>query len=242
MLRDDGSFEARERLQNLQELLSGMEERAAAGENLQDYLEQIALVTDLDSYDTAADRVTLMTLHAAKGLEFPYVFMTGMEEGLFPHARVDDGDIEEERRLCYVGMTRAMRRLYLSHAERRRVFGDFQANQRSRFVDEVPADLLRVVRSPQRRSAASNGHGGFRQRRPGWLDEAPDPDPPSSEPRVVYDGEDGLRVGGRVRHASFGVGVIRGLEGSGDGRKITILFRSSGVKKLALKFAQLEPV
>ena len=246
MLRDSGSFEARDRLQNLEEMLSGMEERAAAGESLLDYLEQIALVTDLDSYDGEADRVTLMTLHAAKGLEFPFVFMTGMEEGLFPHARVGDSDIEEERRLCYVGMTRAMSRLYLSHALRRRVFGDFQANQRSRFLDEVPADLIRVVRKPQRPSRpnyagkAPSGYGGQRyggsDDRPAWMDDSEE-----SEPRVVYEGEDGLRVGGRVRHASFGVGVIRGLEGSGEERKVTVLFRSSGAKKLLLKFAQLEP-
>ncbi len=237
MLRDNGSFEARERLQNLQELLSGMEERASAGEGLVDYLEQIALVTDLDSYEGAADRVTLMTLHAAKGLEFPYVFMTGMEEGLFPHSRVGDADIEEERRLCYVGMTRAMSRLYVSHAQRRRVFGDFQANQRSRFLDEVPADLLESLRaSPASRS--------FRRTtapiRPDWIDREEGEE--DDEPRVVYDGEEGLRVGGRVRHASFGVGVIRGLEGSGDSRKVTVLFRNSGIKKLALKFARLEPV
>lgn len=258
MLRENGSFEARERLQNLQELLSGMEERSASGENLQDYLEQIALVTDLDSYDTSADRVTLMTLHAAKGLEFPYVFITGMEEGLFPHSRVGDDDMEEERRLCYVGMTRAMKRLHLSHAERRRVFGDFQANQRSRFLDEVPSELLRVVRTPQRRAEGSIGTGRVQsrrsawtgnaapsgspeghKRRPAWMDD--DEESSATEPRVVYDGEDGLRVGGKVRHASFGVGVIRGLEGSGEGRKVTVLFRSSGVKKLALKYARLEP-
>ncbi len=239
MLRENGSFEARDRLQNLQELLSGMEERAAAGESLEQYLEQIALVTDLDSLDDAADRVTLMTLHAAKGLEFPYVFMTGMEEGLFPHARVDDVDVEEERRLCYVGMTRAMKRLYLSHAERRRVFGDFQANRRSRFLDEVPVELLRVVREPQRRTVSLNGFERGNGRRPAWMDRE---ESDGSEPRVVYEGEDGLRVGAQVRHASFGVGVIRGLEGSGDARKVTILFRSSGVKKLSLRFANLEPV
>ncbi len=237
MLRGDGSFEARERLQNLQELLSGMEERAAAGESLQDYLEQVALVTDLDSYDGAADHVTLMTLHAAKGLEFPYVFMTGMEEGLFPHARVAGDDIEEERRLCYVGMTRAMSRLYLSHAQRRRVFGDFQANERSRFLDEVPADRVRVVCAAPRPQSSSVG---LPRRRPTWMDEAESDE--SAEPRVVYDGEEGLRVGGKVRHASFGEGVIRGLEGSGDGRKVTVLFRSAGIKKLALKFARLDPV
>jgi len=237
MLRADGSFESRERLQNLQEMLSGMEERATGGASLQDYLEQVALVTDLDSYDGTADHVTLMTLHAAKGLEFPYVFMTGLEEGLFPHSRVGDGDIEEERRLCYVGMTRAMSRLYLTHALRRRVFGDFQANQPSRFLAEMPADRVRVLRATPRPQLADNGH---HRPRPTWMAASDSPEP--SEPRVVYEGEEGLRVGGRVRHASFGVGVIRGLEGSGDGRKVTIAFRSAGVKKLALKFARLDPV
>ncbi len=235
MLRENGSFEARERLQNLQEMLSGMEERAAAGEDLNDYLEQIALVTDLDSYDGGADRVTLMTLHAAKGLEFPFVFMTGMEEGLFPHARAGETDIEEERRLCYVGMTRAMSRLYLSHALRRRVFGDFQANQRSRFLDEVPADRVREMRQQQQRPKRPSPYASSR---PSSWSEAQDDD----EPRVVYEGEDGLRIGGKVRHASFGVGVIRGVEGSGDGRKVTVLFRASGMKKLALRYAHLEPV
>jgi DNA helicase-2/ATP-dependent DNA helicase PcrA len=100
MLREDGSAEARDRLQNLDELLKGMEESAAMGRTLPDYLEQVALVSDIDAWDGGADRVTLMTLHTAKGLEFPMVFMLGMEEGLFPHARVDDADIEEERRLC----------------------------------------------------------------------------------------------------------------------------------------------
>ncbi len=231
MLREQESFEARERLQNLEQALSGMEERAAAGATLRDYLEQVALVTDLDFYEPAADRVTLMTLHAAKGLEFPIVFMLGMEEGLFPHARVGDDDIEEERRLCYVGMTRAMSRLYLTHAQRRRVFGDFQSNRPSRFLAEVPGDHMRVVRAPQRPPAAA-------RRRPAWLDEAEEDD---GEPRVVYEGEDGLAVGCRVRHAAFGVGVVRGLEGSGEARKVTVLFRSSGAKKLLLRLAGLEP-
>jgi DNA helicase-2/ATP-dependent DNA helicase PcrA len=232
LLRDDPSEVARERLQNIEELLNGMQQHATGGGTLQDYLEQVALVTDVDTYDGQADRVTLMTLHAAKGLEFRVVFMTAMEEGLFPHARVDEGDLEEERRLCYVGMTRAMQQLYLTHARRRRVFGDVQANQRSRFLDEIPSMLVREIGNPARRWElarrqaelfAAGGEGGER------------------EVRVEYDTEDGLRVGARVRHATFGVGLVQQLEGSGERRKATVVFQSVGRKKLVLKFAGLQP-
>jgi len=232
LLREDPSEVARDRIQNIEELLNGMQQHATGGGTLQDYLEQVALVTDVDSYDGQADRVTLMTLHAAKGLEFPVVFMTAMEEGLFPHARVDEEDIEEERRLCYVGMTRAMQQLYLTHARRRRVFGDVHANQRSRFLDEVPRTLVREIGNPARRWELA--------RRQTELFAA-HADASSREVRVEYDTEDGLRVGTRVRHATFGVGLVQQLEGSGDGRKATVLFQSVGRKKLVLKFAGLQP-
>jgi DNA helicase-2/ATP-dependent DNA helicase PcrA len=253
MLRQDGSGEARDRLQNLEELLKGMEEHAGSERTLQDFLEQVALVTDVDSYDGAADRVTLMTMHAAKGLEFPVAFITGMEEGLFPHSRVSDGDIEEERRLCYVGMTRAMKKLYLTHALQRRVYGDFQANPRSRFVDEIPPALVESIGEPAR--AATLTPTRFATRRPPFASRSEDT-PFSSRyagatlavasgedgdsVRVVYD-EDGLRIGSRVRHGTFGIGTIKRLEGAGDQQKVTVLFRSVGAKKLLLKFAGLEP-
>ena len=230
-LRDDSSSEARERLQNLDELLTGMEEHVSSEQTLQDYLAQVVLVADVDSYDGVADRVTLMTLHTAKGLEFPTVFMTGMEEGLFPHARVTETDIEEERRLCYVGMTRAMKRLVLTHAERRRVYGDFKTNARSRFIDEIPETLLDLVGVPARRRDEPHR---FRQRHEHKIDDA-------ESVRVVYESEDGLRIGGRVRHDAFGVGTIKHLEGAGERRKVTVDFRAVGVKKLLLKYASLEP-
>jgi DNA helicase-2/ATP-dependent DNA helicase PcrA len=242
-LREDGSAEARERLQNLEELLKGMEEHASAERTLQDYLEQVALVTDVDSYDGTVDRVTLMTMHAAKGLEFPIAFITGMEEGLFPHIRSADGDVEEERRLCYVGMTRAMRRLYLTHALRRRVYGDFQVNPRSRFIDEIPLELteavgepVRVMTPPPTRFARpmrnfSAAHGER-------IEVASGEDGESV--RIVYD-EDGLRIGSRVRHGTFGIGTIKRLEGAGEQQKVTVLFQSVGAKKLLLKFAGLQP-
>ncbi len=136
--------EARDRLNNLQELVNGMEEHLSTETTLGDYLEQVALVTDLDSYDQSLDRVTLMTLHAAKGLEFPVVFMTGMEDGIFPSARslTQPEEMEEERRLCYVGMTRAMEKLYLTHARRRRMYGTYQYNPSSPFLAEIPEDLV----------------------------------------------------------------------------------------------------
>jgi DNA helicase-2/ATP-dependent DNA helicase PcrA len=246
-LREDGSAEARERLQNLDELLKGMEESAAMGRSLEEYLEQVALVSDIDAWDGGADRVTLMTLHSAKGLEFPVVFMVGMEEGLFPHARVDDGDIEEERRLCYVGMTRAMKRLILTHALRRRVYGDAQMNPRSRFIDEIPPELLEAIGQPARPTApqwrlpsrqptfASAPRAASRPER---IEVAGGDD--GERVRIVYD-EDGLRIGSRVRHGTFGLGTVKGLEGAGEQQKVTVIFQSVGAKKLLLKFAGLEP-
>ncbi len=143
-LTSEGRQDAKGRLENLEQLLAGMEQHAAGGGDVRDYLEQVALISDLDRHDQSQQRITMMTLHSAKGLEFPVVFMTGMEEGLFPHSRSGEAgeDLAEERRLCYVGMTRAMRRLYLSHARRRRVYGSYQFNPASRFLAEIPAELV----------------------------------------------------------------------------------------------------
>jgi DNA helicase-2/ATP-dependent DNA helicase PcrA len=249
MLRNDSTRESQERLQNLDELLKGMEEHAATGATLQHYLEQVALVTDLDSYDSNAERITLMTLHAAKGLEFPVVFMTGMEEGLFPHSRSTDTDEEEERRLCYVGMTRAMKKLYLTHTRCRRVYGSFQENARSRFLSEIPAELCQWVDLTVPPVPAMVYRGRPRSRFT-WddgvsdrLDRATSPavDFEDDGVRVVYDDENGFRVGHKVRHAKFGFGVVQGVEGHGEGRKVTVLFRSAGRKKLVLRYANLQP-
>ena len=246
MLREERTEEAKERLQNLEELLKGMEEHRGTEGTLQDYLEQVALVTDLDSYDTRLDRVTLMTLHAAKGLEFPVVFMTGMEEGIFPHSRAsgEGEEVEEERRLCYVGMTRAMEKLYLTHARRRRIFGDFQFNPPSRFLAEIPPDLLAgVAAAPALHKPATHNLASiFEQLAPSPFAEGDGAEESfEEEVRVVPDAEEGLRIGTRVRHVRFGVGTVRRLEGAGDNRKVTVYFNTVGPKKLLLKFAGLEP-
>lgn len=253
-LREEKSEEARERLRNLEQLLAGMEEHCAREATLQEFLEQVALVTDLDSYDGSLDRVTLMTLHAAKGLEFPVVFMTGMEEGLFPHSRAGYGgdELEEERRLCYVGMTRAMHKLYLTRAQRRRIYGDYQFNPPSPFLAEIPGKYLdhQPVAAPSAApfKASHNlasvfeklGTGSAGQEVSSQDDHLQETDF-VDDVRLVPEAEEGLRIGTRVRHLKFGVGIVRRLEGSGDNQKVMVYFSTVGPKKLLLKFAGLEP-
>ncbi|MGW8313503.1 MAG: ATP-dependent helicase [Desulfuromonadales bacterium] len=241
-LRAERTEEARNRLDNLEQLLAGMEEHFGSEGTLGEYLEQVALITDLDSHDPSLDRVTLMTLHSAKGLEFPVVFIAGMEEDLFPHSRSADGpeELEEERRLCYVGMTRAMQKLYLTHARRRRVFGDYQFNPPSRFLAEIPAHLLE-------RTAATGLHKPPSHNLASLFDQV-DPELPEADPfidddevRIVPDADQGLRIGLQVRHIKFGVGTVRRIEGQGDNQKVTVYFHRFGPKKLLVKFAGLEP-
>jgi DNA helicase-2/ATP-dependent DNA helicase PcrA len=189
-----------------------------------------------------------MTLHSAKGLEFPTVVMAGLEEGLFPHSRSSESDeeLEEERRLCYVGMTRARQRLVLTGAARRRVFGDYQSTEPSRFIDEVPAELLDRM-APSFSSGSYQGtfsHYEFRTnpygrgRRGGKVRE--------EEPTYAYEDEDqstglSLKPGMRVRHAQFGVGSVISVEALTDDTKLVVRFSGVGLKTLRARFARLEP-
>ncbi len=261
-LTADGRQEAKGRLDNLEQLLAGMEEHTSRGDSVQDYLEQVALMTDLDQHDPTIERVTLMTLHSAKGLEYPLVFITGLEEGLFPHSRSGSGsaDLEEERRLCYVGMTRAMRKLYLSHARRRRVYGTWQFNAPSRFLADIPPALLSGYREPlippattvtasAPQSGAHNLAGLADLVATDEMDQSVEvhSSQPPARPLSAAASADSaadrgnLRLGARVRHLKFGPGVVRRLEGSGDKQKVTVYFNSVGTKKLLLKFAGLMP-
>ena len=252
-LTSDGRQEAKGRLENLEQLLAGMEEHAAVDGSVHDYLEQIALITDLDKYDATQQRVTLMTLHSAKGLEFPVVFMTGMEEGLFPHSRSGEmgEDLAEERRLCYVGMTRAMQKLYLSHARRRRVYGTYQFNPPSRFLAEIPLELLadyEAVETVIATPATEHNLASLADLVAVSESTTPEEDAVSAVPYQASDQESmapdvgGMRLGIKVRHVKFGIGTVRRLEGSGDKQKVTVYFNSVGSKKLLLKFAGLMPV
>jgi DNA helicase-2/ATP-dependent DNA helicase PcrA len=184
-------------------------------EDLAAFLQHLMLVTDLDTWQEDVDRVTLMTLHSAKGLEFSIVFLAGMEEGLFPHARAleEDGGLEEERRLCYVGMTRAKQHLYLSYARTRTIFGATMPAVPSRFLDEISPDLMTRLQS------------------------APPPVPWVEEEREILT----FTVGDRVRHASFGEGRVLEVEGEGIRTVVTVHF-ARGVKRLALGYAPLERV
>jgi DNA helicase-2/ATP-dependent DNA helicase PcrA len=202
------------------------------------FLERVALVADSDSIPTdhgAQGVVTLMTLHTAKGLEFDQVFLTGLEEGIFPHQRAlqDSDELAEERRLAYVGITRARKRLHVSRAITRAAWGTPQHNPPSRFLDEIPSDLLhwqrteRAVTSWRNTSATSTGGG--------WRDRSG-----SSGVRAKVRTIPVVAAGDRVLHATFGMGKVLSTSGSGDDVKADVDFGSSGIKRLALKYAPLE--
>ena len=221
----------RENLVELQSAAGAFDAEHGPG-GLGEFLERIALVSDADRIDESGGRVTLMTLHTSKGLEYPAVFIAGMEEGLFPHSRSqeDSAEIEEERRLCYVGMTRARQLLYLTNTLSREIYGVRQESRPSRFLAEINQSLIRRI-APQVEPAP------IRQ--------------PSSEPYVDYsDGQpdpaetvpEVARVGARVVHATFGAGVVRRREGRGDAAKAWVQFDRGGVKLLVLKFAHLKSI
>jgi DNA helicase-2/ATP-dependent DNA helicase PcrA len=248
-LREDRTEDSEARIENLAELVSAAREYESREPepSLSGFVDRLSLLSDVDEEEGTKDaRIWLMTLHSAKGLEFPTVILAGLEEGLFPHSRSsdDEEELEEERRLCYVGMTRARRQLVLTAAARRRVFGEYQANEPSRFIDEVPADLLdRLV--PTFSSSGYQGnfpHYEFRTnpygRGRGRAREA--------EPRYAYEDEDqstgmALRPGMRVRHAQFGVGSVITIEPLDDDTKLTVRFNAVGLKTLRAKYARLEP-
>ena len=243
-LQDDKTVEARSRIENLQELEEAMRKMAAEEEDwsIDSFLERAALMSQEDSYGDDDERLTLMTLHSAKGLEFPVVFMAGMEEGLFPHSRSKDDPeaMEEERRLCYVGMTRARERLYLSYAEKRRVFGSQQHNIPSRYLSDIPEELLMQVNIVPSFTGTSftGSYSGMPVSRP--------KDIPSGGLNFGNDslsGEvEGFPKGCKVNHPTFGEGVVRGGEGEGDKAKVSVYFPRLGLKKLVVKYAPLEKI
>jgi DNA helicase-2/ATP-dependent DNA helicase PcrA len=205
---------------------------------LQAFLEALSLVTDIDDYDPEQSMVTLMTLHSAKGLEFPVVFVTGMEENVFPHVRSlgDPDALDEERRLCYVGITRARERLYLCHAWCRSLFGSTQYNPPSRFLAEVPEELVQAMGRASARSGAGRGES-IRDRL-----TAPDQGTgyrPAGVTGARGAENMGLRVGDDVAHDKFGEGVILHLEGQGDKAEVVVRFRDAGEKRLLLAWAPL---
>jgi len=235
-LEKQGGVEAEARMENLRELLAAAEDFSAANaeiaadgrSQIEVFLDQVALVSDLDSYERKDDQVSMMTVHTAKGLEYPCVFLAGMEEGIFPHASSsrDEAGLEEERRLCYVGMTRAMQELTLSSAAERLRFGSRSYGVPSRFIEEIPSQVsARQGGRASGRRRSSPRDGGF------TYDESYSQEAPEAG---------GISPGLRVRHPIFGPGVVASVSGDGPSQKLKVQFERAGVKTLVLKYANLE--
>ena len=269
-LEAEDTVESHGRIENLGELVGSAREFTVMDE----FLEQISLVADTDELPEgeSADQVVMLTLHSAKGLEFPAVFLVGVEEGIFPHVRAltEPTEMEEERRLAYVGITRAMQRLFMSHAWSRQLFGSTQYNPPSRFFDEIPEELVESIGNVTGRS--SYGRQSYR----GGGSSATDGDPPPyrRRSRDIYDDvpdEDrsqrhrdrvveaamqagarvaepsnsqslGLQIGDDVEHPSFGAGVVIGITGTGESAEAIINFAGTGTKHLALAWAPLKKI
>ena len=257
-LEAKNDMESRGRLENIGELkttiLKYMEETEEP--SLSGFLEEIALYTDLDNLSEDDDKVVLMTLHSAKGLEFPYVFITGLEEGIFPgqQAIYEPTELEEERRLAYVGITRAKRELYLTGAAQRMLFGRTTRNRPSRFVGEIPGELMKTEDETERFGSYHSGYGertgygsgyGARQTsvyRPNKLGSSPAPAPAAPRPRPAVPAAEPftLKTGDRVYHKTFGEGSILKIEPMGGDHLLTIHFDKVGAKRLMATFARLE--
>ena len=255
-----GTDETRARLENLMELVNGLRdyEESEQEPTLVGFLEKVALVSNVDNYNEQEGQVTLMTVHSAKGLEFPVVFIVGLEEGLFPHSRsLDDPEqMEEERRLAYVAITRARERLYLTHTRQRTVFGNTRPSVASEFIRHIPDELLKRSGSSASRlqvsswSGASSGwnarRGRARQpaaRQPAAVQPASDEvwvdtDGFDQRPPEEFGGEAGYAVGQGVRHVTFGEGEVRGITGTPPNQNLTIFFVAGGVKTIRAQFVK----
>lgn len=257
VLRDTGYLEelenertpqAQSRIDNLHELISVAQEFAASEEenNLENFLAHVALVSDIDDTELGEDAITLMTLHSSKGLEFPVVFLVGMEEGLFPHARtlMDETEIEEERRLCYVGITRAKEKLFLSSTKMRTIYGNTVTYPPSRFLQEIPARLVKTIKRQERFSALEN----FKQVSEKYSARPQKPastfNPHSFMPQkpAAAAGGTGARfnTGDRVSHSKWGEGMVVSVKDSPDGQEVKVAFAGAGVRSLLTKYAVLK--
>jgi DNA helicase-2/ATP-dependent DNA helicase PcrA len=247
VLEAQKSEEAKERIQNIEELLSAVQQfeesfqppdeskDSLLRQKLRAFLEQVSLIADVDSMGEEEEKVTLMSLHAAKGLEFQVCFLAGLEEGLFPSARSFDSyeKTEEERRLCYVGMTRAKEKLYLTRAERRRVFGSINFCVASRFLKDLPTSILSQV-SESKRSEASSSYGWSTQPQMRAEKRKSEWDDFEFDQRVADDFS--FHKGDRVTHPSFGDGIVQKAELLGSDECLSVVFQRRGMKKVLSKF------
>ena len=232
MLQSDKTLEARSRLENLEEFKTVTkefdQERPIADDNLFEFLSEMALVSDQDGVDDSSG-VTMMTMHASKGLEFKVIFIVGLEEGIFPSKRVmfDDKELEEERRLMYVALTRAMDYLMLSRAESRMLYGRLENNMMSRFLSEIPEELLE---KPANQSIFSNNNSS-----PSFKTG------PKKKARIIQTNNDvDFSIGDKVSHKVFGDGIVSQIKGEGDNTELDIVFKTAGPKRLLANYAPLE--
>lgn len=256
MLKAEKSIEAQSRLENLEEFLSVTKnfEDTSEDKTLVAFLTDLALVADIDSLDDngdKADAITLMTLHSAKGLEFPVVFLIDLEEGVFPHSRslMEEVEMEEERRLAYVGITRAEQSLFITNAQMRTLFGRTNMNPASRFISEIPEDLIEGVEPEKRmntpfgsniRSFGSSG-ASFGATRSSFTTPAATRKPVMRPVSAASGGEEiGWKVGDKAEHSKWGTGTVVCVKGQGEGTELDIAFPSPfGIKRLLAKFAPI---
>lgn len=253
LFKQEASPDSIARWENVQELLSAITEfcRENPGKNLADFLETVSLIADVDKWNDSRNSVTLMTIHSAKGLEFPIVFMVGMEDGLFPlyNGNPENDELEEERRLCYVGMTRAKEKLFMTYTRFRYRFGEGYYPTPSRFFDEIEPGLS--IHHKQPKTAGWNNGASTQKKRRTFLRASSNENakyeqkkrkPP--EPHFAYEDESQvvpqLHTGSLVEHAEFGRGKVLALSGKGEVMKAVVLFDSAGKKSLMLKFARLK--
>ena len=247
-LQAEGTEEAKERLENIDELINkaAAYQETAEEPSLQDFLEEVALVADIDSLEEDGEHVVMMTLHSAKGLEFPVVFLTGMEDGMFPSymsiVSDDPTDLEEERRLCYVGITRAMKELYLTAARQRMVRGEIHYNRLSRFVEDIPKEVLAT--REEKRQEKPSGEQKTQDKKTSPRQQARE----AFKSKVFMPKQfevkksQGLsyEVGDTVRHIKFGVGMVTAITEGGRDFEVTVDFEKFGVKKMFASFAKLQ--
>lgn len=243
-LENERTPQAQSRIDNLHELISVAQEFAQGDEenNLENFLAHVALVSDIDDAEMGEDAITLMTLHSSKGLEFPVVFLAGMEEGLFPHARtlMDETEIEEERRLCYVGITRAKEKLFLSSAKMRTIFGNTVTYPPSRFLQEIPSKLVKTVKRQERPTALEN----FKQvseKRSNWCNTF-NPRSFVQANKIPAGAGTGTRfnAGDKVNHSKWGNGMVVSVKDCDDGQEVKVAFAGAGVRSLLTKYAVLK--
>lgn len=251
-LKAEGDEEAEGRIENIDELRSKIRAYEESCEEqderptLSGFLEEVALVADIDSLDENSDYVVLMTLHSAKGLEFPHVYLAGLEDGVFPSYMTitsdDPEEVEEERRLCYVGITRARKELTLSAARRRMIRGETQYNKISRFLKEIPMPLLSTGTVFEKEDRKEEKQAAYQQARQAFRTKAFTTAKPVRQFKVAGGNGPGYDVGDRVRHMKFGEGLVTSITEGGRDYEVTVQFDTAGVKKMFAAFAKLQKV